>query len=99
MFRFVLLAATVVICSASSIANATCNSAEGRPPRHIEADGSLTCEPVIGMDGQDTMATWGWPEGVNTDETSSGIREQWVYPGRGYLYFENGRLVAIQRRN
>jgi hypothetical protein len=30
-------------------------------------------------------------------ETASGTREQWVYDHRRYLYFENGRLVAIQR--
>jgi hypothetical protein len=50
---------------------------------------------------------------VNTTETAGHTREQWVYdagpecnedgtPGmgagrRGYLYFDNGRLVAIQR--
>jgi hypothetical protein len=36
---------------------------------------------------------------VNTTETASGLREQWVYEflsGNSYLYFDNGKLVAKQ---
>jgi hypothetical protein len=39
---------------------------------------------------------WGKPDHVNRTVTASGVREQWVYPGYEYLYFEDGRLVAIE---
>jgi hypothetical protein len=51
----------------------------------------------VGMTKEDVLASsWGRPESINTTTTASGTREQWVYGGRNYLYFENGRLVAIQ---
>lgn len=40
---------------------------------------------------------WGNPYNVNKTTTKSGLSEQWVY-SRGYLYFENNKLVAIQER-
>ena len=52
----------------------------------------------IGMSA-DTVkneTAWGKPDHVNRTVTASGVREQWVYPGYEYLYFEDGRLVAIQ---
>lgn len=42
-----------------------------------------------------TKTNWGEPERINRTITSAGVREQWVYGG-AYLYFENGKLVAIQ---
>ncbi len=42
-----------------------------------------------------TRTNWGAPEHINRTITRSGVREQWVYGG-AYLYFENGKLVAIQ---
>lgn len=44
---------------------------------------------------QDTE--WGPPDHVTRTETASGIREQWAYEHvlHGFLYFENGKLVAI----
>ncbi len=60
-------------------------------------------DPEIGMTKSEVYSsTWGYPSKVNTTETASGTREQWVYNGRngyeGYLYFENGILVSIQKR-
>lgn len=40
---------------------------------------------------------WGNPYDVNKTTTKSGRAEQWVY-SKGYLYFENNKLVAIQER-
>jgi hypothetical protein len=53
---------------------------------------------------QDT--TWCVPSSINETITAGGKREQDVYyhdrwgsgGNTGFLYFENGRLVAIQRR-
>lgn len=60
-------------------------------------------KPEIGMTKDEAVKAWCQPWRVNTDQTAFGVREQWVYGEegytRGYLYFENGRLVAIQRRN
>lgn len=39
---------------------------------------------------------WGEPMEVNRTTTARGVSEQWVYPDHAYLYFENGRLTAIQ---
>ena len=52
---------------------------------------------TIGMSKEDVLASsWGRPESINTTTTSRGTREQWVYGGRNYLYFENGVLTTIQ---
>ncbi len=51
---------------------------------------------------------WGTPDSVNTTKTANRERSQWVYETgpfcheggksrRSYLYFDNGRLVAIQK--
>lgn len=53
----------------------------------------------IGNSEIEAIHAWCYPDHRNTTETAHGTREQWVYPDRGYLYFEDGRLVAIQRRN
>lgn len=39
---------------------------------------------------------WGKPFRVNRTTTRYGTREQWVYGGGNYLYFENGVLTSIQ---
>ncbi|WP_333661038.1 hypothetical protein [Acinetobacter sp.] len=39
---------------------------------------------------------WGEPGDKNYTTTKYGTREQWVYKNLGYLYFENGKVVAIQ---
>jgi len=51
----------------------------------------------IGMSKEDVLASsWGRPEKINTTTNAYGTREQWVYGGRNYLYFENGVLTSIQ---
>lgn len=39
---------------------------------------------------------WGEPEDINTSTGSWGVHEQWCYHNGSYLYFENGKLTAIQ---
>ncbi|MGE4240198.1 hypothetical protein [Ramlibacter sp.] len=39
---------------------------------------------------------WGEPGSVNRTRTAAGVREQWVYGLKRFMYFDNGRLVAIQ---
>jgi hypothetical protein len=58
----------------------------------------------IGMSAEEVRSDteWGPPWHINSTQTASGSREQWVYqwPGggfMGFLYFENDRLAAIQR--
>ena len=65
----------------------------------IEAKYCTGGELRIGIDGGAAIRAWCFPAHTNTTETLGGMREQWVYRDRGYLYFENGRLVAIQRSN
>ena len=39
---------------------------------------------------------WGEPDSVNRTISRHGVTEQWVYPKRSNLYFENGILRTIQ---
>lgn len=52
----------------------------------------------VGMTKEEVlMSSWGRPQHVNSTTTSRGTREQWVYGGGNYLYFdESGRLTTIQ---
>lgn len=51
----------------------------------------------IGMTKQQVLdSMWGEPIKINTTTTRYGVNEQWVYPNNNYLYFENGKLTAIQ---
>lgn len=53
---------------------------------------------TIGMTAKQVAinSNWGRPDTVNRTTLKNGVHEQWVYPGKGYLYFDNGKLVAIQ---
>jgi hypothetical protein len=51
----------------------------------------------VGMTKAEVLkSNWGKPESVNKTTNASGVREQWVYGGRNYLYFRNGILTSIQ---
>lgn len=51
----------------------------------------------LGMTAEEVlMSKWGRPEHINRTTSLGGTREQWVYGGRNYLYFENGILTSIQ---
>jgi hypothetical protein len=52
---------------------------------------------TIGMTQEEVLqSSWGRPREVNRTTYSFGVREQWVYGGKNYLYFEDGKLTAIQ---
>ena len=52
----------------------------------------------IGMTVEQVRKTqWGNPSRINSTVGRYGTREQWVYGGSQYLYFENGILTAIQQ--
>ena len=51
----------------------------------------------VGMSQEEVLASsWGKPERINRTTFASGTHEQWVYGSRSYLYFENGKLTAVQ---
>jgi hypothetical protein len=51
----------------------------------------------VGMSQEDVVASsWGKPQKINTTTNAYGTREQWVYGGGNYLYFENDKLTTIQ---
>lgn len=57
-----------------------------------------TLEPAIGMSELEIIAsTWGPPKDKNKTTTANGESEQWVYED-GYIYFENGKVTAIQEK-
>jgi hypothetical protein len=55
---------------------------------------------TIGMTKNMVIAAWGGPSAVNTTVVRGSTREQWVYRlgqlRSDYVYFENGRVTAIQ---
>ena len=56
-------------------------------------------DPAIGMTKEEVLdSSWGSPDDKNIDEYEWGTEEQWVYENRGYIYFENGIVDAIQHR-
>ncbi len=50
----------------------------------------------IGMSTKMCRAAWGAPDDINRTVTKYGTSEQWVYGIGSYLYFEDGKLTAIQ---
>ena len=51
----------------------------------------------IGMESQEVRdCGWGRPASIRRTTTATRTTEQWVYGTGNYLYFENGKLVAIQ---
>jgi hypothetical protein len=55
----------------------------------------LNQKVLIGWPRELCRYSWGEPNDINKTTTSSGTHEQWVYSSN-YLYFENGKLTAIQ---
>ncbi len=49
-----------------------------------------------GMNSEQVSLAWGPPSQVNETIRASGVSQQWVYSGSRYVYFENGRVTAIQ---
>ena len=55
-------------------------------------------EPEIGMTKEEVLdSTWGAPKDKNITETANGTSEQWVYSTSRYIYFDNGKVTAIQK--
>ena len=65
--------------------------------RQAEAERKARGGVAVGMTAvQVRGSSWGKPEVVNKTIATGIEREQWVYPGYNYLYFENGILTTIQ---
>lgn len=73
---------------------------------NADCDARGVKELVLGMNQDDAMCVTGWrfPKTTNTTQTAGGVRQQVVYGGFDkyddppkYLYFENGKLTAIQK--
>ena len=60
------------------------------------ADLIISGKVKVGMSKQAAKESWGEPDDINTTTGSYGTHEQWVYGNGNYLYFENGKLTAIQ---
>jgi hypothetical protein len=69
-----------------------------------EAERCSKARYYIGMSETEAKAKLCKPGHINRTVTATGNRAQWVYEGlpgegNGYLYFEDGRLVAFQQRD
>ena len=49
-----------------------------------------------GMTADQVSMAWGPPSKVNETSRASGASQQWVYPLSGNVYFEGGRVTAIE---
>lgn len=56
-------------------------------------------EPQIGMSKDEILnSVWGKPKYKNITETENIILEQWVYSSSRYIFFENGIVTSIQKK-
>jgi len=51
---------------------------------------------ILGMTTEMCRLSWGEPIEVNRTTVKGLVHEQWVYSWSNYLYFDNGKLTAIQ---
>lgn len=80
----------VASCNSNILSDSSADALEYEDPDYA---------PEIGMTEAEVLGSyWGEPDDINTTTTTSGTEEQWVYDGRGYLYFEDGILTTIQER-
>lgn len=63
------------------------------PARHRDA--IIEKSILTGMNRDDVLTAWGKPESKNVTQGRGWRSEQWVYPGKRYLYFRNGILDAM----
>ncbi len=65
--------------------------------RYGKVNGQLIIEGRVKLGFSKKMCeeSWGIPSDINTSRGSWGVHEQWVYSNGCYLYFENGKLTAI----
>lgn len=55
--------------------------------------------PRPGMTAREVRdSAWGSPDKINRDTYSWGVKEQWVYDGRGYVYLEDGVVTSVSER-
>jgi hypothetical protein len=60
---------------------------------------SCTEEPRVGMSEQEALKTcWGRPKLRRRVGVEGLMRDEWLYGDRRYLYFDNGKILAIQAR-
>jgi hypothetical protein len=72
-------------------------SAEAKARHAAEKAAKAQLGVYIGMSAEDAReSSWGEPQDINRTTTAHGVREQWVYGPKTYLYFTNGKLTAIQ---
>lgn len=84
----------------SPVRNATLSAEKEKKDEQDRIDKELSKkEPKIGMSAEEVKKTkWGYPDKINKDTYAWGTTEQWVYSGKGYVYFENGVVTSISER-
>lgn len=61
-----------------------------------EKDTLKASNPKIGMTADEVKkCSWGYPDKINKDTYSWGVKEQWVYDDYGYVYLENGVVTSV----
>jgi hypothetical protein len=58
-------------------------------------DAIMKGDVLVGMSGEEVVASWGEPLSRVREKGSKVAREQWLYGGSVYLYMENRKLVSF----
>jgi len=64
-------------------------------PKDVES-AVIQRKVAVGMTPEQVRFAWGAPTHINETTWATHTREQWVYSLSHYVYFANGRVVAIQ---
>lgn len=66
--------------------------------KYGQEDGLLILDHAVKLGWTKAMCleAWGKPNDINRTITAGLISEQWVYPSKKLLYFDNDKLTAIQ---
>jgi hypothetical protein len=73
---------------------------EGETAAYNEENDTLKeSNPKIGMTADEVKkCAWGYPDEINKDTYSWGVKEQWVYDDYGYVYLEDGVVTSVSER-
>lgn len=64
-------------------------------PKHIQEE--INSNKIkLGMTREQVLLSWGKPNKINRTVGKWGVKEQWCYGDKTYLYFENGILTSFQ---
>lgn len=95
----VLLVVLFALAAVSASAENGQTISKNTNPYSYKSELAKKPDASIGMSQDDILnkTSFGIPVDILTTDTARERLEQWVYEGRKYLYFSNGKLIKIQK--